>query len=368
MKIVEIIPQLSSGGAERLVVDLCNELSVNNDVTLIVYYDLSKYGFYINELSARVKLLSLSKKEGFSLSLFYRLRQEIKRINPDVVHLHTRAINYAFPLALSNTKIDFYMTIHSAAEKETGGFLGKLIRKICFKTNAVTPVAISAESLNSFKDFYGFSAPLIFNGRNIDEDYYASKKVEEECNAYKKTPSTRLLVSVARFTSVKRQDMLARVIVSLEAQGYDLCLLLIGRHLEQDVLDRVVVLGCDNIRILGEKDNPLDYLKLADAFCLCSSYEGMPISLIEAMGVGTIPVCTPVGGIVDVINESNGFLSDDISEEAYYMALKRFLDTDQAVLDDMRQRLIQAYKPYSMTECAARYETLFLQGKNEKDR
>ena len=72
--------------------------------------------------------------------------------------------------------------------------------------------------------------------------------------------------------------------------------------------------------------------------------------------------------IVDVINESNGFLSDDISEEAYYMALKRFLDTDQAVLDDMRQRLIQAYKPYSMTECAANYETLFRQDKNEKER
>ncbi len=54
---------------------------------------------------------------------------------------------------------------------------------------------------------------------------------------------------------------------------------------------------------------PLEYLKMGDAYALCSSYEGMPISLIEAIGVGCIPVCTPVGGIVDVVhNGENGFL------------------------------------------------------------
>lgn len=41
---------------------------------------------------------------------------------------------------------------------------------------------------------------------------------------------------------------------------------------------------------------------MGDAYALCSSYEGMPISLIEAIGVGCIPVCTPVGGIVDVVH------------------------------------------------------------------
>ncbi len=368
MKIVEIIPQLSSGGAERFVVDLCNELSVSHEVTLIVYYDLSKYGFYLNELSAKVNIISLGKKEGFSFSLFYRLYQEIERITPDVVHLHTRAINYAFPLAFATKNIDFYMTIHNAAEKEAGGLLGKLIRKTSFTTRMITPVTISKESLNSFKDFYGLSAPLIFNGRNINGDRSVDTEVKDECNAYRTNTSTRLLVNIARFTSVKRQDLLVRVVARLVNEGYDISLLLIGRHMEHGVLNNVEAVGCKNVHVLGEKDNPLDYLKLADAFCLCSSYEGMPISLIEAMGVGTIPVCTPVGGIVDVINENNGFLSDDISEEAYYMALKRFLDTDKTVLDDMRQRLIQAYKPYSMTECAAKYEALFLQNKNEKDR
>ena len=47
MKILEIIPQLSSGGGERFVVDLCNELSKEHDVTLMVLHSLDKVDFSI---------------------------------------------------------------------------------------------------------------------------------------------------------------------------------------------------------------------------------------------------------------------------------------------------------------------------------
>ena len=43
MKILEIIPQLSSGGGERFVVDLCNELSKEHDVTLMVLHSLDRW-------------------------------------------------------------------------------------------------------------------------------------------------------------------------------------------------------------------------------------------------------------------------------------------------------------------------------------
>ena len=49
MKILEIIPQLSSGGGERFVVDLCNELSKEHDVTLMVLHSLDKVDFYLKE-------------------------------------------------------------------------------------------------------------------------------------------------------------------------------------------------------------------------------------------------------------------------------------------------------------------------------
>ena len=364
MKIVEIIPQLSSGGAERFVVDLCNELSLNNEVTLIVYYSMSDYGFYAGEVSKRVRLISLEKKEGFSVKLFRKVYDIVRDLRPDVVHMHTRALNYAFPLIWSKLRPAMFMTVHNDAEKEAGDLSGTILRKVCFGRKAVAPVTISRESAASFRRFYGFDAPMIFNGRNVDPSLTVSQQVEEEFKEYRKTHDTRVLVNLARFTDVKRQDMLARTAARLESEGYDICTLLIGRQQDRAVFERVSAAGCRNLHMLGEKDNPLEYLKLADAFCLCSLYEGMPISLIEAMGMGTVPVCTPAGGIVDVLNEEIGFMSEDLSEEAYYRALKKFLDTDEKELAKMKARVLKAYAPYSMTECAAKYESFFKEQKN----
>lgn len=361
MKIVEIIPQLSSGGAERFVVDLCNELSKRHQVTLIVFYDLDNYGFYYGELSERVSVECLYKNRGLDLKLFSKIHKILSKIKPDVVHLHTRAINYVFPTLLLRNSFTCFMTIHNAAEKEAGNLIGQALRKYFFQKGRVIPITISEESLRSFREFYHMDAPMITNGRNINQEVEVPLAITEEFQSYKVTSKTRVNVCVARFTKVKRQDMLARIVRRLSLEGYDISLLLIGKHLDDDVLENVKRIESDVIHILGEKNNPLDYLRLADAFCLCSSYEGMPISLIEAMGVGTIPVCTPVGGIVDVINEQNGFLSDDVSEESYYIALKRFLDTDKDTLDKMRKQLQLSYKPYSMIECAEKYESLFRQ-------
>ena len=52
MKILQVIPHLGSGGAERFVVDLSNELSKQgHEVVLLTFYDLEgKYGFYKNDI------------------------------------------------------------------------------------------------------------------------------------------------------------------------------------------------------------------------------------------------------------------------------------------------------------------------------
>ena len=364
MKIVEIIPQLSSGGAERFVVDLCNELSLRHEVTLIVYHGLAEHGFYAGEVSERVNLISLEKKNGFSAVFFRKVYEAVKRAEPDVVHLHTRALNYAFPLVWMKQRPAMFMTIHNDAEREAGGFFGTMLRKSCFARKAIVPVTISRESAASFRRFYGSDAPMIFNGRNVDSGMTPSPSVEAEFAKYRKTPDTRVLVSLARFTDVKRQDMLARTVARLENEGYDVCALLIGRQHDPAVVAGVLAAGSANVHMLGEKTNPLEYLCLADAFCLCSLYEGMPISLIEAMGMGVIPVCTPAGGVADVVDGQIGFLSDDLSEDAYYSALKRYLETDENTLADMRKRLLKAYELYGMSECASRYESLFKEQKN----
>lgn len=361
MKILEIIPQLSSGGAERFVVDLCNELVLSNEVYLLVYHDLDEHGFYVSELSPRVNIINIKKNVGISISVFWKVYKIIQSIRPDVVHMHLRAILYVLPSILcyrKNTK--YFMTIHSAADKEVGGRIGSIVRKICFNKQLVCPITISKESLDSFIAYYKFSAPLIFNGRSIPPKISISDSVNEEINSYKLTKSTKIIVHLARFNELKRQPLLAKVSKRLYEEGFDFTILMIGSTAVSSVLHEVQSIASPVVHILGERKKPLEYLAMADSYCLCSSYEGLPISLLEAMAVGALPVCTPVGGIVDLIKDGkNGILASDLSEDSLYAALKRFLSLSPDDYFVMKKQAMEDFKPYSMENCATDYLMLF---------
>lgn len=360
MKIFEIIPQLSSGGAERFTIDLCNELSKEHDVTLVVLHSVEKFGFYADELSPKVHLVSMNKRMGFDAMLPYRLWRFIKKEEPDVVHTHLNGSVYTSLSAAINRRVVYCHTVHTTADKEAGSFVCRGVRRLLFKTKLSTPITISEESHRSFLDFYGIDAPMIDNGRNIPMNLKLSADVVDEFKTYRRSDKTRVLVCLARMYPVKRHTLLAKVTARLYAEGYDFTVLAIGSTNQIDIVEEVKSLKSENFYILGERKNPLEYLKAADAYALCSSYEGLPISLIEALGVGAVPVCTPVGGIVNLVHDGeNGILAAGLEEEDYYNAMKRFLDLDDEALCAMSKKAKESYAPFSMTECAQKYVSLF---------
>ena len=360
MKIFEIIPQLSSGGAERFTIDLCNELSTKHEVTLIVLHSVEKFGFYADELASNVRLVSMDKRMGFDMSLLFRLWRLIKKEKPDVVHTHLNGIVYISLSVAINRRVVYCHTVHNTADKESNSFVCRGVRRLLFKTKLSTPITISEESHRSFLDFYGIDAPMIDNGRNIPMNLKLSANVVDEFKTYRRSDKTRVLVCLARMYPVKRHTLLAKVTAQLYDEGYDFTVLAIGSTSQTDIVEEVKGLKSDNFYILGERKNPLEYLKAADAYALCSSYEGLPISLIEALGVGAVPVCTPVGGIVNLVHDGeNGILAAGLEEDDYYNAMKRFLDLDDEALCAMSKKAKESYAPFSMTECAQKYVSLF---------
>lgn len=360
MKVLEIIPQLSSGGAERFTVDLCNELArLGHEVALVVLHRLEGNGFYLGDLDRRVRVVSMDKRMGADLRLPFRLRRLVRRERPDVVHTHLRGIVYDALEASASHGVMHCHTVHTAASQEAGSGISAWVRRCLFRRGRVVPVTISEESLRSFKDYYGLSAPMIDNGRNVPQDLAVSEEVRAEVEGYRRTPRTRVLVCLARISKVKRQTMLARIARQLEAR-YDFTVLLIGTDKDAVLVGEIRAVGCGCLHILGERHNPMEYLKAADAFCLCSSYEGASISLIEALGTGCVPVCSPVGSVVNIVRDGeNGLLAADLSEEAYREKVEELLRMPEDRLRKLSAAALASYAPYSMTACAKKYLRLF---------
>ena len=361
MKILQIIPQLSSGGGERFTVDLCNELAERgHEVVLCVLHSLDNENnsFYLPQVSKKVRVVSLNKKSGFDISLFWKIYNFAKEEKPDVIHTHLRGILYA--LLAERFVVHGVHTVHNEASIEASEWLSRSTRKYLFNGGYSQPVTISEVSRRSFVDFYKMDAPMIFNGRNIPANLQVSEEVKAECNSYRKNEKTRLIVHLAHLDNVKRQLLHTRVAKRLQNEGYNLGVLFIGSQRDSEYVEQVKAEMPECCHLLGQRTNPLEYLKESGAFALSSLYEGLPISLIEALGVGAIPICTPVGGIVDLVKDGeNGFLSADLEEESFYQAEKRFLEMRDEELEQMRKKAFESYAPFSMTECATKYEEVY---------
>lgn len=357
MKILEIIPQLSQGGAERFVVDLCNEMSREHEVTLIVLHNLDKNGFFVQELNPSIKIISMNKKMGMDFSLFFRLFSEIRKAKPDVVHTHLRGIVYSLFAILFCCKIKFFHTLHSDAFKEAGENLSLWIRKFVFKLKLVTPITISEESQKSFYDLYKTNSLLVYNGR--PSYIYDELNVDLAKKEFLKD-KVLTLVNVARVSPEKNQLALASIVDNLNKKGHNIDLYIIGRKDGGIVTQQIEEKNFDSVFLIGPRTNPRDYIAAADAFCLSSLYEGMPITLIECFSVGAIPICTPVGGIKNMIQDGvNGILAQSTSEEDIEAAVVRFINLADDEKQRMREASLASFEQYNMTTCAQKYIKAF---------
>ena len=92
MKILEVVFNFYPGGAERFAVDLTNELSKSNEVTIMAIKDDSvdpeRDLFYASELADRVTYKNVGIGKGYSLHKVVKIYKAIKREKADIVHLH----------------------------------------------------------------------------------------------------------------------------------------------------------------------------------------------------------------------------------------------------------------------------------------
>lgn len=359
MKILHIHPSMAGGGIEAMICGLVNEMAKFHDVTLCTIFEPQKEDVFENKVSKNVHRASLGKKKpGFSLKEIFRIYQFIKEGDYDVVHIHGFFYYYVLAVFLLHKRVKFVYTIHSDAAKENTLWDKRFIRikKYAFKKNYIHPVTISKESKRSFTAFYGLDSTLIYNG--IPE--YVALNNASKLKEFRKTDKTKLFFHPGRISEPKNQVVLVKVFDRLIKEGNDVVLLIAGQKQDMQIWSELEPYLNERIIYLGERSDVCDLLAESDAFCLPSIWEGMPVTLLEALSVGCIPICSPVGGIPEVINSGeNGFLSSDSSEEAYYNVLCRFLQCMETEMYRIKMNCLESFQKFRIPEVAQNYINVY---------
>lgn len=361
MNILHITLDFGDGGAEKFVVHLSNEQVIDHNVTVCSLWDLRKDDYFHKQLLSNIKFISLGKKKGFDMAIFYKIYRLLKEVKPDIVHSHRSTVNYLTLFTILFKKIRFIHTVHNDAFKETRSRLLRFIKNIYFNLGLINPVTISEDSHKSFRAAYSSNATLIYNGIPMPKKSPHFANVMKEVNEFKISDNTKVLLNIARISNQKNQQLLINVTNKLIEEGYDIVLIIIGK-LNSSIIDENLNSNY-RIRFLGSKINATDYLYMANAFCLSSLYEGMPLALIESLAISCIPIVTPAGGVKDMItNKINGFISLDFDFDSYYESLKYFLDSDDSLIQEIKNNCITSFEnQYDISHTNKNYLKLYEQ-------
>jgi len=319
IRILQIIPNLKAGGAEKIVYQLLTNLDKNKFSSAVLLFkdDLENTSWKKNLSSKNVKVTSLSKQSLFDWHNFYQIIKAIKNYQPDIVHTHLGGDIYGVLAAKLAGAPIIISTEHNLnlTERKSATLLKKicahLVNKIFAVSEAVRKDAIARYSLKPSK------IAVIYNGVDLQE-FTTEKRKEID------TKNKILTIgSLGRLNSQKGFSTLIEAVAKTTHKNY---ILEIGGEGElRPVLEnQIKTLGLNNrIKLIGEV-KASDFLKKIDVFILSSLWEGLGLVALEAGAALKPTIVSETDGLVEIIDESRGFLftkgdSNDLANKIDYL-------------------------------------------------
>ena len=322
--VLQIMPEFGLAGAEIMCESLVYEFLKHEECEVVVVSLYDYQSAITQRLEKRgVNVIYLDKKQGTDFTIIRKLIKVIKQYRISVVHTHRYVMEYAIPAAmLAGVKTRIH-TVHNIAKGEMGR-LHRFLAKCFYKFCNVVPVAISPLIKRSVQEEYRLSdarIQMVYNGIDLSR---CSKKT---IYSFK---STFRFIHVGRLVPVKNQELIIKAVKVLVDDRYNVVVNFLGEGDREEYYKSLVKEYSleDNISFLGLKDEVCSFLADSDAFLLPSVYEGMPITLIEAMGTGLPIIASNVGGIPDMITHEREGLLVEPTIETLVSAMKRLIEDE----------------------------------------
>ncbi len=363
LKVLLVIPDLFSGGAERFVVDLAKHIDKTRfDIEICCFSDAQHTPLEKELKMADIKLFNLGKEKGFDFRIYLKLHSLFSYLSPDVIHTHLYVLKYTFPIAQVNKIAIQIHTIHSQPSREVGK-MDRLVHKLVFK-NGVIPVSISQRNHEEFNLVYGnIWSPVIYNGVDIVKFKDANYLNEENLTERLSLEGKFVMLCVAYFRGQKNHHLLLSAFRCFHEIHPNSVLLLAGDGpLMDNCQEYSSFLKIDPyVHFLGNRKDISNLMHISDIFILASTCEGLPISILEAMAAGKPVIATNVGGVSELVESGvTGILVPPENEKALVDSIEQlFIKKEQRIMMGLNAQ--KKVNSFNIKRCVCNYEKLYEQ-------
>lgn len=351
-KILFLIHDLAQGGAEKVLVNLVNNMDRSKfDITV-----MTLFGGGVNEqfLKKDIRLLNCFRKvirgNSHIMKIFTpkQLYSYFIREHYDIVvsYLEGPCARIVSGCEDPNTKIISWIHIEQKTRKRAAAsFRNYDESKKCYQKYDKL-ICVSESVKNDFQSLYNLEKKIdvLYNTNESKQILELSKEAVPEglfCNNEIK------IIGVGKILENKGFDRLARIHKRLIDDGYPVHMYILGIGPQQREIEKYLEKNklTDSYTFLGYQTNPYKYVSKCDLFVCASHAEGFSTAATEALIVGT-PVCTvEVSGMKEMLGDGNqwGIITEN-TEDALYQGIHKLISDSQKLYQYKEKALIRGHK------------------------
>lgn len=365
-KVLFLIPNLRHGGAEKVLVNLVNNMDPEKfDITVQTLFDT---GVHREALRGHVRYLPGWKHQPRGTTTLMKL------FSPKL--LWKGLVKEHYDIAVSYLEGSTSRILSGCDDKST-----KKVAWLHIELESLKKAAIGFRNQEEAMRAYNGFDRLVAVSRNVKECFlrhlpvdtpvdilYNTNETEqilELCKAEPENSNFRpeeavSVCSVAKLMATKGFDRLLNVHRRLLDEGMDHHIYILGVGEEQRALEsQMKKLGVeDSVTLLGFHKNPYQYVARCHLY-VCSSWrEGFSTAVTESLVVGTPVVSTDCSGAKELLGEHDEYgLVVENSEEGIYQGMKRML-SDPDLLAHYKQQAKVRGSFFSRTETVRAVEKM----------
>jgi len=231
------------------------------------------------------------------LRCFFELRSKIEQYQPDIVHLHSSKAGVIGRLVGKSLRIPTVFTAHGWAFTE--GVSERRRRLYLLLERLMSGYADRIITVSEYDRRLALKCRVATDAKLVTVHNGIPSRIAKEPVTVIGKPVR--LIMVARFDEQKDQSLLIQALSRVEGKNWHLELVGDG-----PCINKVRSLVCElelseKVTFSGSRNDVEDRLANSDVFCLISNWEGLPLTILEAMRGGLPVIASDVGGVSEVV-------------------------------------------------------------------
>lgn len=305
-----LVKGLGPGGAERLLVAAAG-VHDRRRFEISCSYLLPWKQQLVSELEARdVRTSCLEVRDERDLRWARRLRRQLIAAPVDVLHSHSpypagiaRLVVASLP---PRVRPRLVYTLHNTWESFAGPT--RAVNGATMRWDAAE-LAVSELVRATLSPRRAARMEVLIHG--IDRSAIVAQRDRAGVRSELGLAANAFVVgTVANLRAQKDYPNLLAAAAHLRDRGVPVQFLTVGQGpLADETAAEHERLGLQSVvKLLGERSDAVRVMSACDAFVLASNNEGLPVAMMEALALGLPIVATAVGGVPEIVNDSNGVL------------------------------------------------------------